>query len=118
MNVIYPRCCGLDVHHKTVAACVQVCREDGQKQTAVRTFGTWTQDLQRLADWLGEQGVTHVAMEATGVYGKPVGAVLERFSDGYSVSGKSRDRRLGLSSQGQARMPAPPGAYTVTQKML
>lgn len=76
MNVIHPRCCGLDVHQKTVAACVQVCREDGKKHKEVQTFGTWTQDLQRLADWLSEQGVTHVAMEATGVYWKPVWAVL------------------------------------------
>jgi transposase len=76
MEVIHPRCCGLDVHQKTVAACVRVCQEDGQKHKEVRTFGTWTQDLQRLADWLSEQGVTHVAMEATGVYWKPVWAVL------------------------------------------
>jgi transposase len=76
MDVIYPRCCGLDVHQKTVAACVRVCQEDSQKHKEVRTFGTWTQDLQRLADWLSEQGVTHVAMEATGVYWKPVWAVL------------------------------------------
>ena len=76
MNVIHPRCCGLDVHQKTVAACVLVCQEAGKKHKEVRTFGTWTQDLQRLADWLGEQGVTHVAMEATGVYWKPVWAVL------------------------------------------
>jgi transposase len=76
MNVMHPRCCGLDVHQKTVAACVLVCQEDGKKSKGVRTFGTWTQDLQRLANWLDEQGVTHVAMEATGVYWKPVWAAL------------------------------------------
>jgi transposase len=76
MDVIHPRCCGLDVHQKTVAACVLVCQEEGKKSKEVRTFGTWTQDLQRLADWLGERGVTHVAMEATGIYWKPVWAVL------------------------------------------
>jgi len=76
MNVIHRRCCGLDVHQKTVAACVLVCLEDGKKHKEVRTFGTWTQDLERLADWLSAQGVTHVAMEATGVYWKPVWAVL------------------------------------------
>lgn len=76
MNVIHPRCCGLDVHQKTVAACILVCQEDGKKRREVRTFGTWTQGLQRLADWLNAEGVTHVAMEATGVYWKPVWAIL------------------------------------------
>lgn len=76
MNVIHPRCCGLDVHQKTVAACILVCQEGGKKHKEVRTFGTWTQDLQRLADWLSAQGITHVAMAATGVYWKPVWAVL------------------------------------------
>src|SRR5574341_1392110 len=49
---------------------VLVCQGDDWKHKQVRTFGTWTQDLQRLADWLSEQGVTHLAMEATGVYWK------------------------------------------------
>lgn len=74
--MIHPRCCGLDVHQKTVSACVLVCQEDSKKHHEVRTFGTWTPDLQRLADWLSEQGVRQVAMEATGVYWKPVWAVL------------------------------------------
>ena len=76
MDVIHPRCCGLDVHQKTVAACVLVCEEDGKKLKEVRTFGTWTQDLCHLAEWLSERKVTHVAMESTGVYWKPVWAVL------------------------------------------
>ncbi len=77
MQVVYARCAGLDVHKKTVSACVSVCEADGNKQQQRRVFGTFTSDLLGLGDWLKEQGVTHVAMEATGVYWRPVWAVLE-----------------------------------------
>ena len=72
MEILYPVCCGLDVHAKTVVACLIV---SGKKTT--RSFSTMTQDLLKLADWLLEAGCTHVAMESTGVYWKPVYAVLE-----------------------------------------
>ena len=72
MEVVHPRCSGLDVHKKTVVACVMV---PGRKE--VRTFGTVTAELLRLSDWLQEEGVTTVAMESTGVYWKPVFNVLE-----------------------------------------
>ena len=76
MQVVYARCAGLDVHKKTVSACISVCEgEDKRQQT--RVFGTFTRDLLALADWLKEHGVTRVAMEATGVYWRPVWAVLE-----------------------------------------
>lgn len=77
MHVVYEYCAGLDVHKKSVSACVSVCAAEGQKVQQVRTFGTFTSDLLSLADWLKEHGVTHVAMEATGVYWRPVWAVLE-----------------------------------------
>ena len=77
MQVVYARCAGLDVHQKTVSASVIVCEPDGKKRRQVRVFGSFTGDLLVLADWLREQGVTHVAMEATGVYWRPVWAVLE-----------------------------------------
>ena len=77
MQVVYARCAGLDVHQKTVSVCVQVCEPEGKKRRQVRAFGSFTGDLLVLADWLREQGVTHVAMEATGVYWRPVWAVLE-----------------------------------------
>jgi transposase len=77
MQVVYARCAGLDVHKKTVSACVTVCEGKHGKQQQTRAFGTFTQDLLKLADWLKEQGVTHVAMEATGVYWRPVWAMLE-----------------------------------------
>jgi len=77
MQVVYARCAGLDVHQKTVSACALVCEPDGKKRRQVHVFSSFTGDLLELADWLREQGVTHVAMEATGVYWRPVWAVLE-----------------------------------------
>jgi len=76
MEVLYARCAGLDVHKDTVVACARWI-ESGKAQYAVQTFGTVTSELLRLADWLMEHGCTHVAMEATGVYWRPVWAVLE-----------------------------------------
>lgn len=78
MEVIHRRCAGLDVHKKTVVACVRVV-EDGEIRREVRTFGTATAELLALSAWLTELGVTHIAMEATGVYWKPVWHIL---SDG------------------------------------
>jgi len=72
MEVVYERCCGLDVHKKTVVACVW--SPEGQE---TRTFGTLTRELLALGDWLGEQRVSHVAMESTGVFWKPVYNLLE-----------------------------------------
>jgi len=66
MKVVYERCSGLDVHKKTVVACVRV-----GKQQETLTFGTMTEDILTLSDWLQEQGVTHAAMESTGNTGSP-----------------------------------------------
>ncbi len=77
MQVVYARCAGLEVHKKTVGVCVSVCESGGGKKQQMRVFGTFTSGLLKLADWLKEGGVTHVAMEATGVYWRPVWAVLE-----------------------------------------
>ncbi len=76
MDVLYPRCAGLDVHQRTVVACARIA-EGGTVHQDVRTFGTTTRELLALADWLTEHGCTHVAMESTGVYWKPVWHVLE-----------------------------------------
>jgi transposase len=76
MEVLYPKCAGLDVHKSTVVACVRQAQGE-QVQREVRTFGTTTRELLALRDWLEERGCTHVAMEATGVYWKPVWHVLE-----------------------------------------
>jgi transposase len=77
MQVLYPCCCGLDVHKKTVVACLLRAGADGQRRREVRTFATMTDDLLALADWLRGAGCTHVAMESTGVSWKPVYNILE-----------------------------------------
>jgi transposase len=81
MEALYARCCGIDVHKKTAVACVITPGPAGQLTKEVRTFGTTTDQLLALGDWLAERGVTHVAMESTGVYWKPLWNLLEdRFS--------------------------------------
>lgn len=72
MEVLYARCCGIDVHAKMLVACLI---REGRKET--RTFSTMTDDLLRLLDWLTAEGCTHVAIESTGVYWKPVFNILE-----------------------------------------
>jgi len=71
------RCCGLDVHKDTIAACVRIGGPSGRAAQHVQTFRTTTADLLVLRDWLAAHGVTHVAMESTGVYWKPVYYALE-----------------------------------------
>ena len=78
MEVLYPHCAGLDVHKETVVACVRHM-VNGTVTREVKTFRTTTKDLLALSEWLASQGCTHVAMEATGVYWKPVWHIL---SDG------------------------------------
>jgi transposase len=68
MEVVYPRCCGLDLHKRTVVACLLTPGPRGKPTKAVRTFGTMTDDLLALGDWLAGAGCTHVAMESTSVY--------------------------------------------------
>ena len=71
MEVVYPRCAGLDVHKKLIVACVRLS-EGGRIVRQKERFGTTTAELMRLAAWLTAQNVTHAAMESTGVYWKPV----------------------------------------------
>lgn len=76
MEVLYRKCAGLDVHKDSVVACIRL-HEGSQGVYKIRTFGTTTAALLQLSDWLTEYDVTHVAMEATGVYWKPVWHVLD-----------------------------------------
>ena len=76
MELLHRRCCGLDVHKETVVACLRLVA-DGKVTTEVRTFQTTTADLLRLSEWLAANECTHVAMEATGVYWKPVWHILD-----------------------------------------
>ena len=75
MEVLHPRCCGLDVHKATVVACVRLVI-DGKTVKETRTFATTTASLMALSEWLTENQCTHIAMEATGVYWKPVWHIL------------------------------------------
>lgn len=75
MEVLIPRCAGLDVHRDTVVACARIAGKGGTKHE-LATFGTITSELQQLAAWLSERQITSVVMEATGVYWKPVWAIL------------------------------------------
>ncbi len=72
MEVIYPRCCGLDIHRKTVVACVITPEEK-----EIRTFSTMTEDILAMVDWIKSKRCTHVAMESTGSYWKPIYNILE-----------------------------------------
>jgi len=77
MEVVHERCCGLDVHKKTVVACLVTPGRGGQPTREVRTFSTMTRELLALSDWLRDAGCTHVAMESTGPYWKSVYNLLE-----------------------------------------
>ncbi len=77
MEILYTNCAGLDVHKQTVKVCLLTRTSDGQPHKEFRTYLTTTQELLQLGDWLKEQGCTHVAFEATGVYWKPVFNLLE-----------------------------------------
>src|SRR5882724_11443982 len=78
MDLVYTRCAGLDVHKATVVGCVRVPGpRPGERQAETKTFGTTLRGLGQLAAWLSAHGVSHAAMESTGVYWRPVYAVLE-----------------------------------------
>jgi transposase len=72
METVIERCCGLDVHQGSVVACIIVTDQRRKPRREIRTFGTMTKDLQALRKWLEAEGITHVAMESTGIYWRPV----------------------------------------------
>jgi transposase len=77
MDILYPCCAGLDVHKETVVVTVRRRLDHGKVQQHTRTYGTMTDQLLELADWLEAEGATHLAMESTGVYWKPIWNLLE-----------------------------------------
>ena len=77
MDVLYERCCGIDVHKKMVVACLITPDATGTPTKQTRTYGTMTEDLLELIDWLVDAGCTHVAMESTGVFWKPLYNLME-----------------------------------------
>ena len=68
MDILFPRCAGIDIHKRTVVACRIVLTDDGEWLRETRTYGTTSEELLRLADWLALGGCTQVALESTGVY--------------------------------------------------
>ncbi len=119
MEVLYPHCAGLDVHKESVVACSRQA-EEGALTVQVRTFKTTTRELIALSDWLAAQGCTNIAMEATGVYWKPVWHIL---ADGGFVLvlahachvknvPRAQDRRERRSLAGRSAGPWPdPGQH-------
>ena len=77
MDTVFPYCAGLDVHKQSVMVCTHWRDGDGHRRQETRRFGTFTRDLLQLSDWLAGQKVTHVAMESTGVFWKPIYNILE-----------------------------------------
>jgi transposase len=77
MEPIYTSCCGLDVHKRSIQTCIRRLGPDGRIHQETRSFGTMTRDILEMADWLAVAGVTHVTMESTGVYWKPIYNLLE-----------------------------------------
>lgn len=77
MEVIIERGCGIDIHKKTIVACLLIGKAGEKPKKTVKTFSTMTRDLLVCKDWLESEGCTHVAMESTGVYWKPIFNILE-----------------------------------------
>lgn len=111
MDILIPRCCGIDVHQKSLVACVCLLGQQGTVTRHLRTFGTMTDDLRALAAWLQEAGVTHAAIESTGVLWKPVWNVLESTvtlvlvspRDVKQVPGRKTDVSDGVSGRAMLR---------------
>ena len=118
MDAIIERCAGLDVHQATVVACVLIGEAGRKPHKEIRTFSTMTQDLEAMRDWLKELGVTHVGMESTGIYWKPVHTILEGHfelivANAHHIKtvpdrrqGRRVDRRPGAPRPGQAELRA------------
>ncbi len=77
MAILFPRCAGVDIHKRTVVACRIVLTDDGEWLRETRSYGTTSEALLRLADWLAAGGCTHVGLERTGEFWKPVCNLLE-----------------------------------------
>lgn len=78
MEAIFERCCGIDVHKETSTACIMIGEGGKVTKKEIRTYSTMTEDIEQLRDWLKSEGVTHVAIESTGIYWRPIFNVLEQ----------------------------------------
>ena len=79
MNIVYERCAGIDVHKRTVVVCVITPDKQGQRHKEHRTFSTMMPDLMQMRQWFQSLGITHVAMESTGSFWKPIFNILEGY---------------------------------------
>lgn len=99
MEILYERCAGFDVHKKSVQVCSIVPDKEQRQRKDYRNVATKTADILQLRDWLKERGVTHIAMESTGVYWKPIYNLLEgdfeiraRQCGAHQTSSRAQDR--------------------------
>jgi len=92
IQVIFERVCGLDVHKSVVVACLRILSAGGRVRTETRRFGTMTKDLLALLDWLKQAQVTHVAMESTGVFWKPIYNILEGHLEVWVVNARHLEK--------------------------
>ncbi len=95
IKVVYPNCAGLDVHKKFVSVCRLTVDKQGHVAKELRQYATMTADLEAMADWLAEGGVTHVAMESTGVYWQPINNILEGRFEVFLVNAQAVKRMPG-----------------------
>jgi len=98
MQTLIERGCGLDVHQATVVACLLMVRRNGKVQKQMRTFGTTTRELVGLREWLLAEGCTHVAMESTGVYWKPLPNTLMSTPNSAMITAARVQSTPGVSS--------------------
>lgn len=77
MEAIFEKCCGIDVHKETLTACIMIGDNGRVTKKEIRTYSTMTEDIEQMRDWLKSEGVTHVAIESTGIYWRPVFNILE-----------------------------------------
>lgn len=107
MKLLYRRCAGLDVHKKSIAACIRIRRSgQAEDEIAEQVFGTFTQDLERLAAWLHQHQVKQVALESTGVYWIPVWNILEQRRYGFHLTLVNPAHVRALRGQKTDRMDA------------
>ncbi len=95
VDIVYQSCCGLDIHKMSIVACLIIPGPGGQVRKEIRSFGTMTEDILELSDWLSAAGCTHVAMESTGVYWKPIWNILEGNFELLLVNAQSISRMPG-----------------------
>ena len=115
MDILYPCCAGLDVHKEKVVACLRKLT-GGSVRQEVRTFRTETNALLEMADWLAEAGVTHVALESTGVYWKPIWNLFEGIFEMLLVNAEHLEKSPGPGPTSRTASGSPSCCSTSSQR--